>query len=295
MRRSVGSISGCLGLVERGHRVERRERGLAARVGVEGRDADEAVHPALAREQAERVPALDRERRGAEPGFGARRHLVDLGGETAPFRPAQVHAQQHVGPVLRVGAARAGVDRADRVAVVVLTGEQRAQLQRVELTAERFEPGADLALDRLVALLAGKLGERLEIRNRAVELIDEGDVLLELRELGVDLAGAILVVPEVGLADLDLELLDPGPRLVDLQVGARALDAAAQFGQVVGEVTHGEVGRSAAVAELVLLAAPTEARFVAAGRLLDLHRHRRLRLGACRFGRAGRARRRSRR
>ena len=201
---------GHLGVVERRHRVERRERGLAARVGVERRDADEPVHAAFAREQTERVATLHRERGRAEAGFGAGRHLVDLDGEAAPLGPAQVHAQEHVGPVLRVGAARAGVDRADRVAVVVLAGEQRAQLQRVELTAERGDAGVDLLLDRVVALLARELGERLEVGDRAVELVDERDVFLELRELGVDLAGAVLVVPEVGLADLDLELPDPG-------------------------------------------------------------------------------------
>ena len=48
MRRSLGIDLGLLGLLERRHRVERRERGLAARVGVERRDADEAVHALLA-------------------------------------------------------------------------------------------------------------------------------------------------------------------------------------------------------------------------------------------------------
>ena len=64
-----------LRLVECGDDVEGRERGLAARVGVERRDADEPVHAALAAEQAVGVPALDRERRGADPGLRARLRL----------------------------------------------------------------------------------------------------------------------------------------------------------------------------------------------------------------------------
>ncbi len=56
-----------------------------------------------------------------------------------PFVCAQRrdHAQHHLGPVLRVGAARAGVNLADRVALVVLAAEQRAQLQLVERPTAR--------------------------------------------------------------------------------------------------------------------------------------------------------------
>ena len=41
------------------------------------------------------------------------------------------------GPVLRVGAARAGVHFADRVALVVLAAEQRAELELVEVAPQR--------------------------------------------------------------------------------------------------------------------------------------------------------------
>ncbi len=42
--------------------------------------------------------------------------------------PAEVHAQQDLGPVLRVGAARVRLDRDDRVSRVVLAGEERVLL-----------------------------------------------------------------------------------------------------------------------------------------------------------------------
>ncbi len=44
-------------------------------------------------------------------------------------RPPLVHAQHHLGPVLRVGAARARLQRDDRVAGVVLAVEERRLLQ----------------------------------------------------------------------------------------------------------------------------------------------------------------------
>ena len=45
------------------------------------------------------------------------------------FRPAQIHAQQHGGPVLRLGAAGAGLDGHDGVEVIGFAGEQRPGFQ----------------------------------------------------------------------------------------------------------------------------------------------------------------------
>ena len=50
-------------------------------------------------------------------------------------------------------------------------------------------PASISALERVVALLAGQLGEGLEVGDGAVERVDELDVVAELRELGGDLAG----------------------------------------------------------------------------------------------------------
>ena len=88
MRRSFGVDVRHLGRVERGHRVERRECGLAARVRVERRDADEPVHALLAGEHAVGVPALDRERRGADPGLGALADVLELDREARAARPS---------------------------------------------------------------------------------------------------------------------------------------------------------------------------------------------------------------
>ena len=154
MRRSLGIDLGLLGVLERGHAVERRERGLAPRVRVERRDPDQPVHAALAREQAVRVATLHDERRGRDAGLLAFLDLVDLEVEAAPLRPAREHAEQHLGPVLRVGTARAGVDLADRVALVVLAAEQRAQLELIELLRSLGDAFGDLTLDGVVALFA---------------------------------------------------------------------------------------------------------------------------------------------
>ena len=62
---------------------------------------------------------------------------ISVGLEAALLGPAQVHAQQHLGPVLRVGAAGAGRDLHERGAAVVLAGEERGLLERVDLARGR--------------------------------------------------------------------------------------------------------------------------------------------------------------
>src|SRR4029453_8292753 len=149
------------------------------------------------------------------------------------------------------------VDLADGIALVVLAGEQRAQLQLVEVVGQGRGAGVDLRLDRAIALL---------------EAVEDLEVVAYPSELGRDLARLVLVVPQVGPARLLLQLGQPVPRRVDLEISAGVVDAAAEIGQQFCEVAHREgcgCGRrgSATVAVLELLTAPAVARLVATRRL----------------------------
>ena len=73
-----------------------------------------------------------------------------------PFRPAQVHALQVPGEVLRVRAAGLGVDRDQRLAVVVLAVQQSADLELVDLLAQPGEVASRLVPGGLVVLVVGK-------------------------------------------------------------------------------------------------------------------------------------------
>ena len=70
--------------------------------------------------------------------------LLHLDGEAPALGPPRVHPQHHLGPVLRVGASGAGVDLGHRVAVVVLAGEQRPQLDHPEPAVEVGQDLLDL-------------------------------------------------------------------------------------------------------------------------------------------------------
>src|SRR4029077_4520234 len=84
---------------------------------IEGRNADQAVDSNLAGQQTEGVLPIHGEGRGFQTCFFTRLVIVENGLEAAPFRPAKIHTQQHVGPVLRFGSARPGMNGHDRVAV----------------------------------------------------------------------------------------------------------------------------------------------------------------------------------
>ena len=106
-----------------------------------------------------------------------------------------VHPQQHLGPIVGVGAAVAGVDRQDRRVGVVRAAEQRFELQVVE---HRLGP---VELRRSSAT---KLGSSSPIstsvsispsRDRLVERLEHGVQAFQLRDRGL---GRLLVVPEIG-------------------------------------------------------------------------------------------------
>jgi hypothetical protein len=81
------------------------------------------------------------------------------------LRPAEVHPEEHVGPVGRLGTAGPGADREDRAALVVLTREQEGGPLAIEVGLERrrrrIELGGQLGV-------AGFLDE-LEIRKQVVD------------------------------------------------------------------------------------------------------------------------------
>src|SRR3546814_11025602 len=53
--------------------------------------------------------------------------------------PAQVHAQQHLGPVLRLGTAGPGLDVDEGVGRIHLAGEHALELQPVDAAGEALD------------------------------------------------------------------------------------------------------------------------------------------------------------
>ena len=194
------------GVLEQRDHVEAREGGVPALLRVERRDPDEPVDASLRRHQAVRVRPVDDERRALDARLVAEQHLVDLDVEPLAFGPPQVHPQEHLGPVLRLGAAGARVQRRDRVVVVVLAAEQRRELELLDVAFEL----ADSAREVGAHLPVGLVREELVHRARVLEASDEAVVPVDLgaqpRERRGQLLAACGVVPERRVGRLAFEL-----------------------------------------------------------------------------------------
>ena len=114
--------------------------------------------------------------------------------EAALLRPAHLHPQHHLRPVLGVGAARAGVDRDERVAAVVGPGEEALLLEREEARLDVVQ--ARLELGGELVVLRGELDERVEVLDVALDPAVDLEAARHARVLGRDLRGAAGVVPE---------------------------------------------------------------------------------------------------
>src|SRR5207342_3112571 len=119
----------------------RGEAGVAAVVGIEGRLAHQPVHADLGLQPAEGVLALDAESRALDAGDFAGADFHQFGLPAAALAEAQVHAQQHLGPVLRLGAAGAGLDVDEAVGGIELAGEHAAELQLLHARGDLVHVG----------------------------------------------------------------------------------------------------------------------------------------------------------
>ncbi len=146
---------------------------MAARGLVERRNAHQAMHAAFAGEHAVGVFAFDLHGGGLDARFFAGRGIEDRGAKALFLGPAQIHAQKHFGPVLRFGAAGAGLDGDDGVQAVGFAGEQRFRFELGEIgvgggefLGEIFEERVAL---RVVVLFLREMDIGLDVADLAVE------------------------------------------------------------------------------------------------------------------------------
>src|SRR5215213_4543889 len=97
---------------------------MSPRCLIKRRDADQAVYAGFGSQQPVCVFTFNSECNALQSCFLARLILEYLGFESPLLGPLEIHAQQHLSPVLRFGATRARMDRANSVAAIVVAGEQ---------------------------------------------------------------------------------------------------------------------------------------------------------------------------
>ncbi len=165
--------------------------------------------------------------------------VVNLDGVLVPVRPANVHAHQHFGPVGGVHTARAGADIDQRLTLVVLAGEQGADLHGLHIAVQRGPLGVGVGKrgrPGLALFFLGQFVQDGQIVEALAQFLDPAQLALGMRQLAGDLLCVLLVVPQIGIGGLVLELIDPSTQLLDIEDRLDGLECGVEFGEVSGDV-----------------------------------------------------------
>src|ERR1039457_617241 len=176
------------------------EGGVTARVGVEGRDAHQAVDADFGLQQAVGVLAVDLEGGALDARTFAFQAVGHDGGEALALGPPQVHAEQHLGPILALRAAGAGVYGDDGGTRVVFAGQEHGRFQALQVLGVGLEIALDIADDGFA--FAGEFEQGVEIVRHAVDAAIVGDSLFQAFAGLHHLLALVGLIPEVGRGNL---------------------------------------------------------------------------------------------
>jgi hypothetical protein len=122
------------------------------------------------------------------------------------LRPAQIHAPDHLGPVLCLGAAGAGLDVEIRIAGIHLTREHATEF---EIRDARFE-GTDVTVDfgdrGGIVFFDGEIEKFAGIHETTGDFVEADDNLLEPSTFLTERLRTLRFVPDVGLLEFALDL-----------------------------------------------------------------------------------------
>ncbi len=178
-----------------------------AAAGIKRALAHQTMHSGLGAQPAEGVIALNMYRRGLDACHLATGKLDDLRLEPVMLRPAQIHAQQHVTPILSLGAPGAGLNIQIGVVGIHLAGEHAAEF---EFLQGRFELGKLLVdlLDGAFVLFHHRQFEQFGVvLEPLIEFIDGGDDLLQAGPLLAQFLGVVRIIPDVWILQFSGDFL----------------------------------------------------------------------------------------
>ena len=121
--------------------------------------------------------------------------------------PAQVHPQQHLGPVLRLGAAGASLDIQKCTVRIHLAAEHALELEPAHTGLELTGIAFDLARRGLIVLELGQFEQLRRIADRmsgAIEFRKLGD---QPRALAPELLGTLGCAPDCRVLQLAADFL----------------------------------------------------------------------------------------
>src|SRR5262249_37940991 len=135
--------------------------------------------------------------------------------------------RQHIGPILALGAARAGMDFEVAVVSVGLARKESIHLAARDLGLQLAQSFLGLGDDLAVVLGLGKLDQRKAVVEFLLDAADRAELILERGALLHQALGALIVIPEVWVFGELVQLGQSPSRIVDVKDASSAVRSTA--------------------------------------------------------------------
>src|SRR6266436_8682558 len=166
------------------------------------------MYPDLALEISVGELTRDLDGRGLDARFLAREEIHHLGLEPHSLGPPQVHAGEHLSPVLGLRSARARVNGEDGVLPVLRTREHDLDGKGLEVLLKGDETLLDAGRLALVAGLRRHFPQHTEILGFADQLLEASDRPREIGALLHERLGLAAIIPEARSGHLLVDYRD---------------------------------------------------------------------------------------
>ena len=204
------------------HRIDpdAGETGVTPGLGIEGRDPHQTMHAGLCLQPAVGVVARNLDRGRLDAGLLAAAFLQPLDLVAVRIGPAGVHAQQHLGPVLGLGAAGPGIDLQEGVVGVGLARQQALELQLLGALLQRRQRGellVGLGQAVLVAFGFAQFDQGQGVLKAAFKFAEILQALVQRRALAHQRLGGVRVFPEARALGQLVQFVEPTLRCLDVK------------------------------------------------------------------------------
>ena len=215
-------------VVQHRNHFQRGKGGLATAGGVEGRDAHQTVDAVLTLQIAIGVFAEDLDGGTLDARLVAVLIVQNIVLIAVALRPAGVQTVQHLGPILRLGAAGTRLEVEDGVLAVVLAGKQGGQTLGLHRLLHLVEALLALLQQGEVLRLVCQLDEGQGVCVVTLQTLVGLDLALDAGGLLGHLLGKLHIVPKAGGRGLGVQLLRLTAQTVQADGAGQILDTGEQ-------------------------------------------------------------------
>jgi hypothetical protein len=174
---------------------------MPAVAGIERRFSHQTVNAGFRAQPAVSIVADHFDGRALDTRDLAGALIDDFGFKAMRVGPLQVHAQQHGGPVLRLGAACTGLNIEEGIVGVHFAGEHALKFEPFDFRGRPAHVRLYLLGGRQVRLLRSQVDQLGGIVQTALEMIQPDDDLLKFGALLAQVLRALGVVPDARLLE----------------------------------------------------------------------------------------------